>query len=258
MILQPQTLRSQLPHPRISPPTKWVTTTTTMLVRAHLRRLLWMALCGAVLAASAWAQDPTDPGNQTPLGDVVRRQHEEQQHSKTAKRVVGDDDIPASHMHWTRDQVAEFKIIPAVIISALVPNDGPATPTTLGMKNDKIYVYFGPHLGEADCSNSLDCAVEELLRKFQQGKWKEKARILFDSDEVIQEYDARVAHFEVVHDVRGKMQGSAAFIAAGVATLVATCMYSFQDRVEAEPECDAFISSLRINVPPKYIYVGHP
>ncbi|MGB0104397.1 MAG: hypothetical protein WBP51_09340, partial [Candidatus Sulfotelmatobacter sp.] len=95
-------------------------------------------------------------------------------------------------------------------------------------------------------------------RKFQLGKWLEKARILFDSDEVIQEYDARVAHFEVVHDVRGKMQGSAAFIAAGVATLVATCMYSFQDRVEAEPECDAFISSLRINVPPKYIYVGHP
>jgi hypothetical protein len=236
-----------------------MTMTMTKIRRSRLRRLFWTALCCPVLLAGAWAQDSPDSGSQTPLGDVVRRQREQQQHSKTAKRVVADDDIPASHTHWTRDWVAEFKIIPAVAISALVPIDGSGTRTALGQKNDKIYVWFGPHLGEADCSNSLDCAEEEVLRKFQQGIWKgSKARILFDSDETVQDYAARVAHFEVVHDVRGKMQGSVALIATGVATLVASCMYSFQDRPEAERECDAFISSLRIDFPQKYIYVGHP
>jgi len=228
----------------------------TMIRKSRLSLLFWTVLGCLILVAGAWAQDSTDSGGQTPLGDVVRRQREQRQHSKTAKKVVTDEDIPANHMHWARDQVAEFVIIPAVQISGMVPNDDSPTPTVMGQKNNKIYVSFGPHLGQADSCGSLDCG-EQFLQKFQRGKWAgSRARILFDSDEVVGGYQARVAHFEVVHDVLGKMQGTVTFIAAGVATLTASCMYSFQDRPEAEPECDAFISSLRINVPQKYIYVG--
>lgn len=224
-----------------------------MIRKSDLRRLPWMALCCLVLMTGAWAQDS---GSQPPLGDVVRRQQEQRQHSKTAKKVVTDEDMPANRMHWTRDQVAEFVIIPAVQISGMVPNGDSSTAPVMGQKNDKIYVSFGPHLGQADSCGSLDCG-EQFLGRFQRGKLAgSKARILFDSDEVVDGYQARVAHFEVVHDVLGKMQGSVAFIATGVATLTAACMYNFDDWAEAAPECDAFISSLRINVPQKYIYVG--
>jgi hypothetical protein len=216
------------------------------------------ALC-FVLAAAAWGQDSSNGGSQTPLGDVVRHQQEQRQHSKTAKKVVSDDDIPANRSHVMGDWVAEFVIIPAVHISGLVPNDDSTTGTAMGKKQDKIYVGFGPHLLDTGtCSESLECAEGAFERNLQRGNWAgSKARILFTSDDDIQEYPARVAHFEVVHDVRGKVEGSAAFIQTPIAILTATCMYKAQDRPEAEPECDAFISSLQVSVPQRYIYVEH-
>ena len=191
---------------------------------------------------------------------MVRQQREQRQHSKTAKRVVSDDDIPANHMNWMNGWVAEFVIIPAVHISGLTPNDDSSSATALGQKKDKIYVGFGPHLGERDwCgSGSLDCAEHAFLKRFQGGGWvASSARILFDSDDAVGDYTARVAHFEILHDTRGKMQGSAALIETPIATLMAYCMYNAKDRTEAEPECDAFISSLRVEVPQRYIYVQH-
>jgi hypothetical protein len=219
-----------------------------------------MALCCLALTVGAWPQDSADSGEQTPLGDVVRRQQEQRQHSKTAKRVVSDDDIPTNHMNWMNGQVAEFVIIPAIRISGLTPNDSSSTATALGQKKDKIYVGFGPHLGERDwCGDgSLECAENSFLRRFQGGGWvASSARILFDSDAAVGDYASRVAHFEILHDTRGKMQGSVALIETPIATLMAYCIYNAKDHGEAEPQCDAFISSLRVEIPKRYVYVHH-
>ena len=213
------------------------------------------ALCALAFAATARAQD--SGSNQAPLGDVVRQQREQRQHSKTAKKVVTDEDIPANRMRWTRDQVAEFLIIPAVQISGTIPNDSTTSKGT-GLKHDKLTVWFGPHLGQDEACYGPDCAADAFLRKFQKGQWTgSRARILFDSDDTVDSYQARIAHFEVVHDVHGKWQGVVALIATPVATLAAACMYDFDDWAEAAPECDAFISSLQVKVPDRYIYVQH-
>ena len=171
-----------------------------------------------------------------------------------------DDDIPANHMRWMYGQVAEYKIIPAVSISGLTPDDPSSAATAVGQKKNKIWVGFGPHLTEPDscATGDLDCAEEEFVRKMQRGNLVgSKARILFDSDDIIQEYPARVAHFEVVHDVRGKMLGTVAVIATPVSNVVTWCMYKVQDQQEAEAQCDTFISSLRVDVPQRYVNVEH-
>jgi hypothetical protein len=84
------------------------------------------------------------------------------------------------------------------------------------------------------------------------------ARILFDADDPVGDYEAREAHFEIMNDSRGKMQGTVAVIDTPFATLTAWCMYNAKDRTETEPECDAFISSLKVEVPERYVYVHQP
>jgi hypothetical protein len=83
-------------------------------------------------------------------------------------------------------------------------------------------------------------------------------RILFDVDDTVKNYPARVAHFEVTDDVRGKMRGSVALIRTPVIIVTASCLYSVQDQAEAEAECETFVSSLNVDVPEKRINVEHP
>lgn len=216
--------------------------------------ILYCALV-LLLAAGAGAQSSSDPGN-PPLGDVVRHQREER-HSKTARKILTDDDIVTSRLHRTKVQVAEFVIIPAIQISSLIPDDNSTKASGTETKKGKIDISFGPHLGESYlCIGDLGCAEESFLQKFQQSGWAgSKARILFDSDDQIGSYPARVAHLEVVNDVRGKMIGTAVFIETPVAVVNAACLYPAEDRQDAEEVCEAFIGSLQVEVPKRFIYV---
>jgi hypothetical protein len=232
-----------------------------MIRKSHRSLFCWSILCSLVSVAGACAQDSTGASQQIPLGDVVKRQHEQQLHSKPAKKVVTDDDIPANQMQRFNGYVAEYRIIPAIRISGMVPISDSPPATAIGQKKDKIYVRFGPTLLDADtCSDgTLDCAEEALIRQFGHGqKIGSKARILFDADDTVQNFPARVVHFELDHDVRGKMQGSVALIRTPITIVTATCLYSLPDQAEAEPECETFISSLNVDVPEKRIYVEHP
>jgi hypothetical protein len=218
----------------------------------------WGMFCCLALAVCARAQDSSDAGGQTPLGDVVRHQQEQRKHSKPAKKIVTDDDLPANHMRRFNAWVAEFVIIPAIKISSTAPIDDSTEAD--GQKKSKVDIWFGPHLGDPDsCSGGTpECAEQAFLRRYRSGSWAgSTARILFDSDDQVGDYPARVAHFEVVHEVRGKMLGTVALIQTPFAVLTAACIYNAKDQPDAEPECDAFISSLQVDVPEKYIYVEH-
>lgn len=226
-----------------------------MIPKSHF---VMLGMC-CMLAGGGWAQESGDNG--PALGDMVRHQREQrQQGTKTAKKVVTDEDIPANRMHSVRDQIAEFVIIPAIQISGMVPNDDGPTSTAAGHKAAKVSVGFGPHLtGPPSCyDGSLECAEEALLAQYRIGTWSGgRSKVLFDSDNAVQDFPARVVHFEVVHDVRGKMLGTAALIQTPAAILQAVCMYKASDQAEAEPECDAFVSSLQVDFPKRYIYVEH-
>jgi hypothetical protein len=232
-----------------------------MIRKFHPPLFCWSVLCCLGLAVGAWAQDSTGANVQIPLGDVVKRQREQQLHSKPAKKVVTDDDIPANHMQRFNGYVAEYRIIPSIRISGMVPISDSPPATAIGQKKDKIYIRFGPTLLDADACNdgTLDCAEQALIRQFDHGqKIGSKARVLFDADDTVQNFPARVVHFELDHDVRGKMQGAVALIRTPITIVTATCLYSLQDQAEAEPECETFISSLNVDVPQKRIYVEHP
>jgi hypothetical protein len=230
----------------------------TMIRKSSLLRLSRLTLCWLLLAAGLRAQNSAGSGDQTPLGDVVRQQREQRQHSKTAKRVVSDDDIPANHYGRSADSVAEYVIIPAIKISGPTPLEAANTVSPIGQKRGKIYVGFGPHLGWSDWCGGLDCAEQAFLRHFQRGGWVPgSAHVLFDSNDAVGDYEARIAHFEILNDVRGRMQGAVALIEVPMATLMAYCIYDAKERPEAEPECEAFISSLQVDVPERFIYVKH-
>ena len=232
-----------------------------MIHRSHLAMLGWSGLCCMMLLPGAWAQDATGTDQQIPLGDVVKRQREQRLDSKTAKKVVTDEDIPANHMQRFNGYVAEFRIIPAIRISGLVPLGDSPPATAIGQKKDKIYIRFGPTLLDSyACDNgTLDCAEQAFVRRFQHGgKLGSAARILFDLDDTVQNYPARVAHFEVTDDVRGKMRGNVALISTPVIIVTASCLYSVEDQAEAEAECETFVSSLNVDVPEKRINVEHP
>src|SRR5215813_1329542 len=145
---------------------------------------------------NAPAQDsPTQPA----LGDVVRKQKEQRQQSKPAKRVVTDEDMPSTNTHTRYGQVAEYKIIPAIMISGTAPNGTASSYTAAAPKKGQLYIGFGPSLLQPDSCGigQLDCAEEDLLRTFQRGSWAgSRTRVLFDSDDMVQEYHARVTHFE--------------------------------------------------------------
>ena len=135
----------------------------TMVRKLHLHLALlgWSGLCCLMLVAGAWAQESTGSGTdqQTPLGAVVKRQREQRQYSKTAKKVVTDDDIPANHTYRFNGYVAEYRIIPAIRISGLVPISDSPPATAIGQKKDKIYIRFGPTLTGPLCLRQRDSGL---------------------------------------------------------------------------------------------------
>ncbi|HKD03251.1 MAG TPA: hypothetical protein VKB77_12515 [Terriglobales bacterium] len=225
-----------------------------------IRNAHFPMLCGlcCLLVLSTWGQDSSDSG--PALGDVARHQRERRQNAKGTRKVISDDDIPASRMHTVRDQVAEFVIIPAIRISGQAPLDNAPVSTAAGQKPPRASVGFGPHLTSPDScyQGSLDCAEDALLAAYRTGTWAgSSSRVVFDSDGSVEDFPARVVHFEVVDDVRGKMLGTAALIQTPVAIVQAVCLYQAPNQTDVEPECDAFIASLQVDVPERYIYVEH-
>jgi hypothetical protein len=226
-----------------------------MMIRRSRAPLYSVILCSLVLLASAGAQDS---GTQPSLGDLARQQRELRRHEKPPTHVLTDDDVAATGKVWTAGYAAEFVIIPEPRIEGLAPRDPAAKQTFFGRKINQMYVSFGPHLNDKGdwCSGSFECSERSFLRRFGWGGWVPgSARILFDSDATVGDYQARVAHFEALHNGRGKMLGSVALIATPFTTLMASCIYEAKDRTQAEPDCDGFISSLKVVVPEHYIYV---
>jgi len=199
------------------------------------------------LLGTAWGQE--SPGSpQPPLGDVVRHQREDHQHAK-AKRVMSDDDLPSAHSRQITGMVATTKIIPYITVTGTVP-EGAATRPVPGTQ--KMYAWFGPTT--LDSCSDLDCAEATYLKSFPM-TFGGTVRVLFESDDTVQDYPARIAHIEIIHDVRGKMLGTVAFIETPEAATAASCLYRAADAAEVEPDCDAFMASLKVHVPEKYIYV---
>jgi hypothetical protein len=202
------------------------------------------ALIGLLWISGALAQEST--GGATPtLGEVARHQR---QQPKTAKLVVGDDDIPSSHTHRITGMAGTTKMIPYITFTGLVPDV--ITVSTVLDPKQKIHVRFGPQAVES-CYD-LDCAETTYLQTFPK-TFGGTVRILFDTNETIQNYQARVAHIEIIHDVLGKLTGSVVFVRAPVVVVTATCIYRAEDRSDAESDCNTYIESLQINVPAKYI-----
>lgn len=215
--------------------------------------------CLLLLAVIARAEDAPD-GSSRPLGDVVRQQKSASQHGKTARRVLNDDDIAPSHTHWMVGWAATTKIIPAIKISGLVPDGLPDLATTAPQGKQKIHIGFGPEIsnGYSCADDGFDCAEQIFVEGLQRGgSLGRAARILFDSDGEVQGFRARVAHFEVRHEVQGRMVGTLVIVSVPPTVVVASCMYRELDRAEVEPQCDRFVSSLRIEAPKKFIYVEH-
>jgi hypothetical protein len=198
-------------------------------------------ICSVVAAAGQEAQ--------IPLGDVVRRQQAE--HGKKAKRVVGDEDLGGFHLHEVQDTAATTVIIPDIRITAKVPDGISMTPAP--DSKQKMHVWFGP--GTLDKCVDIGCAEEEYLRLLPRGVGS--AKVLFESDESIDGYPGRVVHMEFSHDVAGKIFAIVAFIQTPVAVAAATCRYKAKDAPEVESDCEAFVRSIRIHMPERYIYVEH-
>ena len=188
---------------------------------------------------------------QVPLGDVVRKQQTEREHGKKAKRVIGDEDIRSSRLHEIYGDAAVSVIIPNVRIVGMVP-DGASYYTRTDAQ--KMHVWFGPR--DLDRCFDLICAegtYMSLLPRMIGGPVK----ILFTSDDSIDGNPARIVHFEITHDVRGKIIGTVALIQTPVAAGAASCHYLATDAPAVERDCDAFIRSLKIRMPERYIYVQH-
>ena len=201
------------------------------------------ALIGLLWISGALAQEST--GGATPtLGEVARHQR---QQPKTAKLVIGDDDIPSSHTHRITGMAGTTTMIPYITFTGLVPD---VITKAAPDPKQKIHVRFGPQAVES-CYD-LDCAETTYLQTFPK-TFGGTVRILFDTNETIQNYQARVAHIEIIHDVLGKLTGSVVFVRAPVVVVTATCIYRAEDRSDAKSDCNTYIESLQINVPAKYI-----
>ena len=214
------------------------------------------ALLLVVLAASyaltciSLAQDSSQDSGQ-PLGDVVRRQHDDHQ-TKKAKRVLSDEDVAGPHTWEVTGYVATTVIIPAIRITGMVPDNVPIrVPPDY---KQKMIVSFAPSL---DSCFDLNCAESTYLHLFR-GVFGGTAKVLFESDESIDGNPARVAHLEIVHDERGKMLATVAFIQTPASVASATCIYKLADAPDVETDCEKFVASLQLHVPEKYIYVQHP
>jgi len=214
------------------------------------------ALLLVVLAASyaltciSLAQDSSQDSGQ-PLGDVVRRQHDDHQ-TKKAKRVLSDEDVAGPHTWEVTGYAATTVIIPAIRITGTVPDNVPIrVPPDY---KQKMIVSFAPSL---DSCFDLNCAESTYLHLFR-GVFGGTAKVLFESDESIDGNPARVAHLEIVHDERGKMLATVAFIQTPASVASATCIYKLADAPDVETDCEKFVASLQLHVPEKYIYVQHP
>lgn len=189
--------------------------------------------------------------DQVPLGDVVRKQQTEREHGKKAKVVIGDEDIRSSHLHQIYGEAAVSVIIPYVRIVGMVP-DGVSYFTRTDAQ--KMHVWFGP--GDLDRCFDLICAEGTYFSTLPRTIGG-SVKVLFASDDSVDGNPARIVHFEITHDVRGKIIGTVALIQTPVATGAATCHYRVADAPQVESDCDAFIHSLKILMPERYIYVKH-
>lgn len=212
------------------------------------RKIFLLTVAWLVLPVpSVMAQDAGD-ANQPSLGDVVRHQKETTQ--KKAKRVVSDEDVPGATTRKVRGDFGVQVIIPNLMIYGKAPvsvrMNVPYTP------EQKAFVWFGPDLNR--CFN-VECVKTTYLRDFHQGMAGGTLKILFESDDSVDGYPARIAHLELDSDVRGKMLGVVALIATPFSSVAPTCMYLEKDTTEMQPACEEFIASLEIHVPQNYIYV---
>ena len=206
------------------------------------------ALVWAGFAPVFFAQDAG--AGQAPLADVVRHQQAERQRGKPAKHVLSDDDLPSASTHQITGMVSGQRIIPYIRITGTVPN---SVAKTVALDVDqKMYAWIGQ--GLLDSCFDLDCAEKTYVNVVPR-LFSGTVRILFDSNETVQSYQARVAHIEIMHQSRGRMLGLVAFIKTPEATGAASCFYRAADASEVESECDAFVHSLQVIVPEKYIYV---
>lgn len=183
------------------------------------------------------------------LGDVVRNRAS--QPHKKAKRVLSDEDVGGPHKHEVTGWEANTVIIPGIRITGNVPDyvlmKYPPDP------NQKMYVSFGPSL---DSCFDLDCAHMTFLH-LVPGVFGGKPTVLYESDDFINGNSARVLHLEIMHDVRGKVFATVALIQTPASVADAFCTYKAADAPDVETDCEAFIASLQIHVPEKYIYVQH-
>lgn len=209
--------------------------------------LLWIVGICLLLPTPLRSQEA-----QAPLGDIVRKQQADRQRGKKAKHVVGDEDLAGSHLHEVRGSAATTVIIPDVTIIGMLPDGVLLYPTP--ESKQKLQVWFGP--GSLDRCNELDCAEETYFGALPRTIGG-SIRVLFESDDSIDGNPARIVHFEIAHDVRGKILGAVALIQTPVAAGAATCTYRAADTSDAESDCDAFIRSLRVRMPERYIYVQH-
>ena len=200
------------------------------------------------LAGTSLAQESSQDSSPS-LGDVVRRQASESH--KKAKRVLSDEDVAGPHKHEISGYAATTVIIPAIRITGTVPDAVRMNvPTDL---KQKMIVSFGPSL---DSCFDVECAKATYLRTFPQ-VFGGTPTVLFETDESIDGNRAQIVHLQFLHNVRGKVLATVALIQTPASAASATCMYNATD-AEVETDSDAFIASLRIHVPERYIYVQHP
>jgi hypothetical protein len=220
------------------------------MIRKFHSKVALSLVAGMLTVSYAAAQDSDQ--NQAPLGDVVRHQQEERQHAKKATHVVSDEDMPGSNKHSIGGSIATSVIIPYIMIAGSVPG----WLKTNGYGSDagqKMRVWFGPEL---DSCFDLGCAKAMYMQQFARISGG-TVKILYEGDETVGGYPARVEHVEVVHDVRGKLLGIVVLIQSPITAGVATCLYKEEDAAAIEPECDDFVHSIHLRVPERYIYVQH-
>jgi len=219
-----------------------------MIRKLHLNVAL-LVVASMLTASYAVGQEPDQ--NQAPLGDVVRHQQEARQHAKKATRVVSDEDMPGSNKHSIGGAIATSVIIPYIMIAGSIP--GWLKANAYGSEpGQKMRVWFGPAL---DSCFDLGCAKATYMQQFTATSGKLK--ILYESDETVGGYPARVEHVEVMHDVRGKLLGVIVLIQSPITAGAATCLYKEEDAAAIAPECDDFVNSIHLRVPERYIYVQH-
>ena len=212
--------------------------------------LLFLTCASMIAPASLRAQTSND-ATQTSLADVVKRQKEEQLRGKRAKRVISDEDSLGPHLHQVQGMAASTVIIPYITITGMIP-DG-VTMSVPPDPKQKMMVSFGPSL---DSCFDLECAESTYLRLLPL-TFGGRPRVLFDTEDSIQGNAARIVHLEITHDVRGKMLATVAFIQTPASVATASCIYKASDAPDVETDCEAFIGSLQIHVPERYIYVRH-